>query len=168
MSDGKKNPRRTGSRMQSVEKTNAALAKELAGKKLKEQESLPKSSESSTPEVPLAKVVSAEDQESSSISAEPELGSDGRPLREPEGSIFPTDSHGPDKTAKKLLTSLQREMTSRFQDRSLLIEDLKELGMAGELSDDSQHLTMAFEDVHRLITTMRMAEVILNERVQNS
>jgi hypothetical protein len=25
---------------------------------------------------------------------------------------------------------------------------------------------MAFEDVHRLVTTMRMAEVILNERVQ--
>ncbi len=40
--------------------------------------------------------------------------------------------------------------------------------MAGELSDDSQHLTMAFEDVHRLVTTMRMAEVILNERVQIS
>ncbi len=40
--------------------------------------------------------------------------------------------------------------------------------MAGELSDDSQHLTMAFEDVHRLVTTMRMVEVILNERAQNS
>jgi hypothetical protein len=40
--------------------------------------------------------------------------------------------------------------------------------MAGDLSDDGQHLTMAFEDVHRLVTTMRMAEVILNERVQNS
>ncbi len=40
--------------------------------------------------------------------------------------------------------------------------------MAGELSDDSQHLTMAFEDIHRLVTTMRIAEIILNERVQNS
>ncbi len=40
--------------------------------------------------------------------------------------------------------------------------------MAGELSDDSQYLTMAFEDVHRLVTTMRMAEVTWNERVQNS
>ena len=63
---------------------------------------------------------------------------------------------------------LQREMTSRFQNRSLLLEDLKGLGMYGDLSDDGQHLTMAFEDVHRLVTTMRMAEVILNERCQNS
>jgi hypothetical protein len=54
-------------------------------------------------------------------------------------------------------------MSSRLQDRSLLLEDLKGLGMAGDLSDDGQHLTMAFEDVHRLVTTMRMAEVILNE-----
>jgi hypothetical protein len=59
-------------------------------------------------------------------------------------------------------------MSSRFQDRSLLLSDFKELGIAGELSDDSQHLTMVFEDVRRLETTMRMAEVILNERVQNS
>ncbi len=40
--------------------------------------------------------------------------------------------------------------------------------MTGELSNDNQYLTMAFEDVHRLVTTMRMAEVILKERVQNS
>jgi hypothetical protein len=56
-------------------------------------------------------------------------------------------------------------MTSRFQDRPLLLQGLKELGMAGDLSDDCQYLTMPFEDVHRLVTTMRMAEVILNERV---
>jgi hypothetical protein len=152
--------------MQSVEETNAALAKELAEEGLKEQESLPKSGEANAPEVPLPKVVSAEDQVSSSVSAELELGSDVRPLHEPEGNIFPTDFHESDKNAKKLLTGLQREMTSRFQDRSLLLEDLRELGMAGELPDDSQYLTMAFEDVHRLVTTMRMAEVILNERVQ--
>jgi hypothetical protein len=39
--------------------------------------------------------------------------------------------------------------------------------MFGELSDDQRHVTMPFEDVHRLVTTMRMAEVILNERIQN-
>ncbi len=82
----------------------------------------------------------------SSASTEFGFGSDGRPLYEPEGSIFPTDSHESDKSAKKLLTGLQREMSSRFQDRSLLLEDLKGLGMAGDLSDDGQHLTMAFED----------------------
>ncbi len=149
--------------MLSVEETNAALAKELADEALKEQESLPKSGESKAPEVPPPTVVSAEDQLSASISTELELGSDGRPLREPERNIFPTNSHESDKNAKKLLMCLQREMTSRFQDRSLLLEDLKELGMAKELSNDSQHLTMAFEDVHRLVTSMRMEEVMLNE-----
>ena len=39
--------------------------------------------------------------------------------------------------------------------------------MYGELSEDQRHITMPFEDVHRLVTTMRMSEVILNELVQN-
>jgi hypothetical protein len=38
--------------------------------------------------------------------------------------------------------------------------------MFGELSEDHDYVTMPFEDVHRLITTMRMVNVILNERVQ--
>ncbi len=110
----------------------------------------------------------------SSASTEHEFGSDGRPLHEPEGSIFLTNSHESDKTVKKLLTGLHREANSRFQDRSLLLEDLKDrsllledlkgLGMAGDFSDDSQFVTMPFEDVHRLVTTMRIAEIILNER----
>ena len=39
--------------------------------------------------------------------------------------------------------------------------------MYDELSEDQCHITMPFEDVHRLVTTMRMAEIILNERIQN-
>ncbi len=39
--------------------------------------------------------------------------------------------------------------------------------MYGELSEDQSRVTMPFEDVHRLVTTMRMAEIILNERIQN-
>ncbi len=109
------------------------------------------------------------DQEQVGSSASPELalGSDGRPLHELEGNIFPTDSHESDATAKKLLTSLQREMNSRFQDRSLLLQDLEELGMVGDFSQDYNYISMPFEDVHRLVTTMRMAELILNERVQS-
>ncbi len=38
--------------------------------------------------------------------------------------------------------------------------------MYGELSDDNRYISMPFEDVHRLVTTMRMAELILNDRVQ--
>ncbi len=151
--------------MLSVEETNAALAKELEDDARKEQESLHKSGESKAPEVPPPKAaVSVEDQVGSSNFTELELGSDGRPLHEPEGSIFPTNSHESDKTTKNLLTGLEREMNSRLQDLSQLLEDLKGLGMAGDLSDDGCYLTLPFEDVHRLVTTMRMAEVILNER----
>jgi hypothetical protein len=100
MPNEKKSTKRS-SRMQSVEETNAALAKELADETQKEQESLPKSGESKAPEVPPPKDVSVVDQVGSSASTELELGSDGRPLHEPEGSIFPTNSHESDKTAKK-------------------------------------------------------------------
>ena len=157
-----------GSGMLSVEETNAMLAKELAEEEQKEQGLLPTSGEPKAPEVPLSTSVSVEDQVGSSVSTGHEFGSDGRPLLEPKGSIFPTNSHESDKIAKTLLTGLHRESSSRLQDRSLLLEDLKELGMAGDLSDDSKYITMPFEDVHRLVTTMRMAEIILNERVQNN
>ena len=39
--------------------------------------------------------------------------------------------------------------------------------MYGELSEDQSHVTMPFEDVHRLVTTVRLTEVILSERIQN-
>jgi hypothetical protein len=39
--------------------------------------------------------------------------------------------------------------------------------MYGELSEDQSLVTMPFENVYRLTTTMRMEEVILNERIQN-
>ncbi len=39
--------------------------------------------------------------------------------------------------------------------------------MYGELSEDQSLVTMPFRDVHHLATTMRMAEIILNERIQN-
>jgi hypothetical protein len=38
--------------------------------------------------------------------------------------------------------------------------------MFGELSEDNNYINMSFEDVHRLVTTIKMAEVILNECVQ--
>ncbi len=38
--------------------------------------------------------------------------------------------------------------------------------MHGELSEDQNYVTTSFEDLHRLVTTMKMANVILNERVQ--
>jgi hypothetical protein len=50
----------------------------------------------------------------------------------------------------------------RVLNRSLLVDDLKELGMlVGELSEDNSYINMPFEDAHRLGTTMKMAKVIL-------
>ena len=75
--------------MQSVEETKAALAKEFADDALKEQESPSESGEFKAPEVPPPRAASVENQVGSSVSTELELGSDGRPLHEPVGSIFP-------------------------------------------------------------------------------
>ena len=133
--------------MQTVEEAKAALAKELEDDARREQESLPQSGGSKLPEVPPPKAVSDEDQVRSSASPELVFGSDGRPLREPEESIFPTDSHEPDKIAKKLLTGLEREMNSRIQDPSQLLQDLKGLGMAGDLSDDERCVYVPFNPV---------------------
>ncbi len=72
-----------------------------------------------------------------------------------------TDDH-----AQKILDNLQRGRESRGQNYSLISDDLKELGMFGELSEDQDYVTMSFEDVHRLVTTMKMANVLFNERVQ--
>jgi hypothetical protein len=41
-------------------------------------------------------------------------------------------------------------------------------GTDGELSDDNNYINMPFEDVHRLVMTMRMVELILNDRVQSN
>jgi hypothetical protein len=68
--------------------------------------------------------------------------------------------------AQKILDNLQRGRETRIQNHSLIIDDLKELEMFGELSEDHNYVTMPFEDVHCLVTTMRMANIILNERVQ--
>ena len=94
-------------------------------------------------------------------------GSDGRPLLNAKGAYFPDDSHETDEDARKFLTKISRDSEKRFENPSLLLEDLRGLGMYGELSEDQSHITMPFKDVHRLVTTMRMSEVILNERIQN-
>ena len=98
-------------------------------------------------------------------SEEQQVGPDGRYLFNQKGPIFPSDTYETDGRAKKVLADLQREQQSRVQNLSLLIDDLKELGMYGELSDDNCYINMPFEDVHRLVMTMRMAELILNDRV---
>ncbi len=79
---------------------------------------------------------------------------------------MPPDYQESDDNAQKILENLQRDRDSRVQYHSLLLDDLRELGMFGELSEDNNYINMSFEDGHRLVTTMKMAYVILNERVQ--
>ncbi len=93
--------------MQIVEETKPALAKELEDDARREQESRPQSGGSKPPEVPPPKAISDEDQVGSSASPELVFGSDGRPFREPGGSIFPTDSHESNKIAKKTLNGFR-------------------------------------------------------------
>jgi hypothetical protein len=40
--------------------------------------------------------------------------------------------------------------------------------MVGELSDDSTFVNMSFEDVHRIVTTMKITELILNDTVKSN
>jgi hypothetical protein len=80
--------------------------------------------------------------------------------------LVPPDCKETDDHAQKMLDNLQRGRESRIRNHSMILDDLKELGMFGDLSEDHDYVTMPFEDAHRLVTTMRMKNVILNERVQ--
>jgi hypothetical protein len=86
---------------------------------------------------------------------------------EPADPLVPRNCKKTDDRAQKILDNLQRDRESRIHNHSLILDDLKELGMHGELSVDQNYVTMSFEDVHRLVTTMKMANVILNERVKD-
>jgi hypothetical protein len=83
------------------------------------------------------------------------------------GPFFPAESPEFDSRAKRVLNELVRFRDSRTHNRPMLLDDLKELGMAGELSEDGKFVTMSFEDSHRLVMTMKMAELILNDTVHS-
>jgi hypothetical protein len=166
MQNNKKNPN-TKSRILSVEETNARIEKEFAEQDAKTEDSPPKSGDSNVLETSMRSSSSVVEQAIGNFSEETAEGSDGLPLHESKGNYFPADSHATDENAKKLLTRHIRYSKKRVQNPSLLLNDLTELGMFGELAEDQRHTTMPFEDVRRLVTTMRMAELILNERIQN-
>jgi hypothetical protein len=80
--------------------------------------------------------------------------------------LVPVDCQETKDRAQRILEGLQHDRDSRVQNHSLFLEDLKELGILGGSSEDNKYISMPFEDVHRLVTTMKMAEFILNERIQ--
>ena len=80
-------------------------------------------------------------------------------------SSFPADDSDMNPRNKRVLKELGRYQDSRTQNPPLLLQDLKEMRMFGELSENNKFITMSFEDVHRLVTTMKMTELILNDTV---
>ena len=145
----------------SVDQTTAAmLEKEESERDAKMQGSSPISGEPAAFDASLQQKSPVGERSQGASSVEQQVGTDGRHLFEPVGRIFPTDTHETDDCAKKVLEDLLREQKSRLQNPSLLVDDLKELWMYGELSDDNNYISMPFEDVHRLVMTMRMAELI--------
>ena len=152
----------------SVEQTTAVLEKEETEQDAQMQGSPPTGVESAAFIASMQQKSSIDESSRGTSSVEQQVGQDGRYLFNQTGTVFPMDTHETDARAKKVLTDLQREQQSRLQNPSLLVDDLKELGMYGELSDDNGYINMPFEDVHRLVMTMKMAELILNDRVHSN
>ena len=132
------------------------LEKEFAQQGSKAEESPPKEGESKAPNESMQTSSASADKAEEIVPDVSSFGSDQRPFRDPPGALFPDDSHETDQNAKKCLAKFTRDSDKRNQNPSLLLDDLKELRMFGELSEDQRHITMPFEDVHRLVTTMRM------------
>ena len=162
MANNKKNLK---TRIRSVEETNAELEKEFAQQDSKAEDLPPKEGDSDFLETSMQSSSSVGEQAGEIVSDGTAIGSDGRPLLETKGTYFPADSQETDENVRKFLTKLSHDSEKRLENPSLLLEDLKGLGMYGELSEDQNHAIMPFKDVHRLVTTMRMAEIILNERI---
>ncbi len=156
MQNDKTNPP-ASSLVPSVDKTTAVLEKEEAEQDAGMQRLSFKSVESTAFNASMQEKSSVDEKSREASSEEQQVGPDARYLFETARPIFPTDTHETDDRAKKVLADLQREQKSRVQNSSLLIDDLRELGMYGELSDDNCYINMPFEDVHRLVMTMRMA-----------
>jgi hypothetical protein len=123
MPNSKNNPK--SKHKPTVEETNAALAKEFAEPDSKEKDPL---SESGSDALELSRQSnSSEAEKAGEMASEVNnaIGSDGRPLHEPEGIYFPTDSQETDENAKKLITRLFRDSEKRIQNPPLLLHDLK-------------------------------------------
>lgn len=103
MPDNKKNPK---PRMLSVEETNAMLEKEFAEQNSKAEESPPKEGESKALDDAMQTSPSKTEKVEEILSEVNAMGSDKRPLHEPKGSYFPTDSLETDENARKVRTNL--------------------------------------------------------------
>ena len=129
--------------MLSVEETNALLEKEFAEQGSKAEESPPKEGESKALDEPMPTSSVLADK-SEEMAPDPDISTFGsdRPLRETPGSLLPNDSEETDQRAKDFFTKITGDSNKRNQNPPLLLDDLRELGMYGELSEDQRHITM--------------------------
>jgi hypothetical protein len=169
MQNNKKSSTSRSRRIPSVEETTAAIAAEQEREET--ANSLPQGDKSATFETSNHSSSSENMERSQDLSDDRSEDLGNRAARSGQGEtssvpLMLPNCQATDDHAQKILDNLQSGRESRIQNHSLIIDDLKELGMFGELSEDHDYVTMPFEDVHRLVTTMRMANVILNDRVQ--
>ncbi len=101
MQNDKTNP--TPSRVPSVDETTAMLEREETEQDARMRESSPKSVESTAFNASMQSSSSVKEESREVNSEDQTLGSDGRPLFEPKGIYFPTDSHETDEHAKRVL-----------------------------------------------------------------
>ncbi len=130
MPNNKKNPSNKN-RIPSVEKTNARAAKEFAEQDTKTEDAPPNSGDSKVFESSMQINSSVTEKAGAGeiFSGIAAMGSDGRPLQEPKGTYFPSDSHETDENARKLLQKHSRDSNKnkRVSNPPLLLEDLREL-----------------------------------------
>jgi hypothetical protein len=153
-------------RIPSVEETTAAITAEQEREET--ANSLPQGDTSATFETSNQSSSSENMERSQELSDDQSEDQGNRTARSGQGKTFvplmPPNCQATDDHAQKILDNLQSGREARIQNHSLIIDDLKELGMFGELSEDHDYVTMPFEDVHRLVTTMRMANVLLRPK----
>ena len=138
------NKKNTKTRMLSVEETNAALEKEFAEQGSQAGDLPPTQGKSEAHDESLQSSSVVAEKAEEIVPDGTAVGSDGRPLLEPTGgSYFPDDSHETDKDANKFLIKTFRDSEKRLENPPLLLEDLRDLGMYGELSQDQNHITMS-------------------------
>ena len=128
--------------MLSVEESNAALEREFAQQSSQAADPPPPQGESEASDELLQSSSAAAEKTGEIVSDGAAVGSDGRPLLDPKGNYFPDDSHETDKNASKFRMKTSRDSDKRTKNPSLLLEDLRGLGMYGELSEDQGHVTV--------------------------
>jgi hypothetical protein len=153
MQNNKKSSTPRSCQVRSVEETTAAITAEQEREET--ANSLPQGDKSATFETSNQSSSSENMVRSQDLSDDRSEDLGNRAARSGQDvSLMPPNCQATDDNAQKILDNLQSGRESRIQNHSLMINDLKELGMFGELSEDHDYVTMPFEDVHRLVTTM--------------